>query len=142
MTHEDVESEAIEKKQVAIEESELIEEVTTTSSLPKTSLPPSNNIDESVSDLNSSSDIPIINKEKKGHQYDGILVFRPSESGLANNILGLVSAFIMSTLSNRKLYCSDFTNGWFIDSGNYAMDTIFTVHDYWGNEVKGISKIL
>ena len=111
MTHEDVESEAIEKKQVAIEESELIEEVTTTSSLPKTSLPPSNNIDESVSDLNSSSDIPIINKAKKGHQYDGILVFRPSESGLANNILGLVSAFIMSTLSNRKLYCSDFING-------------------------------
>ena len=111
MTHEDVESEAIEKKQVAIEESELIEEVTTTSSLPKTSLPPSNNIDESVSDLNSSSDIPIINEEKKGHQYDGILVFRPSESGLANNMLGLVSAFIMSTLSNRKLYCNDFPNG-------------------------------
>ena len=75
LTHVDVDSEAIEEKQVVIE------------------------------------DIPIINEEKKGHQYDGILVFRPSESGLANNMLGLVSAFIMSTLSNRKLYCNDFPNG-------------------------------
>ena len=111
LTHVDVDSEAIEEKQVIIEETELIEEVTTTSSLPETSLSPSNDIEEFSSNLNSSSDIPIINEEKKGHQYDGILVFRPSESGLANNMLGLVSAFIMSTLSNRKLYCNDFPNG-------------------------------
>ena len=41
------------------------------------------------------------------HDYSGEVVFRPSESGLGNNLLGLTSAFIIATVTNKKL-CSRF----------------------------------
>ena len=34
------------------------------------------------------------------------VIFRPSESGLANNLLGLVSAFVISALTKRQLCCN------------------------------------
>lgn len=46
--------------------------------------------------------LPIVNKK---HQYSGEIVFKPSESGLSNNLLGLVSAFVIAALTNKRLYC-------------------------------------
>ena len=39
----------------------------------------------------------------KPHKYRGTLYFRPSQSGLGNNLYGLVSAFVISALSSRRL---------------------------------------
>ena len=41
------------------------------------------------------------------HTYSGSIIFKPSESGLGNNLYGLVSAFVIAALTNRKLYCED-----------------------------------
>ena len=38
------------------------------------------------------------------HQYNGTLSFWPSESGLGNNLYGLASAFLIATLTNKKLF--------------------------------------
>lgn len=37
------------------------------------------------------------------HKYRGTLYFRPSQSGFGNNLYGLVSAFVISAISNRRL---------------------------------------
>ncbi|KAK8804194.1 hypothetical protein WA171_000286 [Blastocystis sp. BT1] len=64
------------------------------------------------------------------HDYSGEVVFRPSESGLGNNLLGLTSAFIIATVTNKKL-----------SSRNYAYDVAFKVTDYWNTTVEhGSSK--
>ena len=63
-----------------------------------TSLPPTHI--PSVSSTVPNIDHPI-------HDYSGEMVFRPSESGLGNNLLGLTSAFVIATVTNKKL-CSRF----------------------------------
>lgn len=37
------------------------------------------------------------------HKYRGTLYFRPSQSGFGNNLYGLISAFVISAISNRRL---------------------------------------
>lgn len=38
------------------------------------------------------------------HSYSGEVTFRPSESGLGNNLLGLASAFVIAAVTNKRLY--------------------------------------
>ena len=42
------------------------------------------------------------------HEYNGSIIFKPSESGLANNLLGLVSAFVIAAMTNKRLFCRTF----------------------------------
>lgn len=49
--------------------------------------------------------VPTLKKDDMDHVYNGTIIFKPSESGLANNLLGLASAFVIATLTNKKLYC-------------------------------------
>ena len=54
--------------------------------------------------------IQAVQREKedvvKPHVYNGSVIFKPSESGLGNNVYGLVSAFVIAALTNRRLYCA------------------------------------
>ncbi|KAK8825867.1 hypothetical protein WA577_001036, partial [Blastocystis sp. JDR] len=67
-----------------------------------------------------------VRRPDRSHTYSGSIIFKPSESGLGNNLYGLTSAFVVAALTNRKLYYS----------GNYAMHTIFTFYDYWNSTIE------
>ena len=72
----------------------------------------------------------------KSHVYSGSIVFKPSESGLGNNIYGLVSAFVIAALTNRRLYCAFACFGLLrIDGGNYAFHNVFNFTDYWNSTI-------
>ena len=59
-------------------------------------------IQESMSAENSVSNHN--NKEKQSkHIYQGTIVYYPSRSGFGNNLYGLISAFVIATLTNRQL---------------------------------------
>lgn len=38
------------------------------------------------------------------HSYSGKIIYKPSESGLGNNLLGLTSAFIIAAVTNKRLF--------------------------------------
>lgn len=72
----------------------------------------------------------------KPHVYNGSVIFKPSESGLGNNVYGLVSAFVIAALTNRRLYCACVRFGVLrIDSGNYAFHNVFNFTDYWNSTI-------
>ena len=48
-----------------------------------------------------------VRRPDRSHAYSGSIIFKPSESGLGNNLYGLASAFVVAALTNRKLYCTD-----------------------------------
>ena len=47
-----------------------------------------------------------VRRPDRSHTYSGSIIFKPSESGLGNNLYGLTSAFVVAALTNRKLYCT------------------------------------
>ena len=47
-----------------------------------------------------------VRRPDRSHAYSGSIIFKPSESGLGNNLYGLASAFVVAALTNRKLYCT------------------------------------
>lgn len=63
--------------------------------------------EEVRSELHSSVSTPtepnLPSRIPEPHKYRGTLYFRPSQSGFGNNLYGLVSAFVISAISNRRL---------------------------------------